>query len=160
MSEEYHKDPTFTDTPNISHAFLRQLDRCNNYAGTEFYSEAVRQLLHLLPVNWRSWVLQNADRYNPATRVLVYRKNCGYRMGRANDPLVENERGDWGYSSESGFDVNRLEDGSVDWDDPRIISPTLRTETKHDDIELFATVMEAAEYAGLIWGKKGHRRRA
>ena len=46
--------------------------------------------------------------------------------------MVRNEDGDWGLSLDTGFTVNRYEDGSIDWNDPRIISPNIKENEEVD----------------------------
>lgn len=145
--------PNYRERLDISQVFLRQRDRTNFAAsiGGDHYASYVRQTMRLLPLKWQRWVMDQADRYEKTEMVLVYKKNCHVRMGKQNDPLVRNDKGDWGLSSKMGFEVDHLEDGSVDWGDQRIVSPTLTERTSIDYEEWDMVISEAAELAGISW---------
>ena len=154
MSErEEFSGPNYKERLDISQVFLRQLDRTNFSAAAKdgSFEEYVRQTRRRLPIQWKQWVRDQADRYEKTEMVLKFRKYCGVRMGKQSDPLVVGQFGKWGLSSEEGFSVNLLEDGSVDWSDPRIVSPTLSEKTTIDYEMLDEIVGEAAEYAGISW---------
>ena len=70
-------------------------------------------------------------------------------MGRRNDPLVSNKKGEWGYSTAKGFTVRRLEDGSVDWSDPNIISPYMEEREKTDYNTMDEILANASELGAL-----------
>lgn len=149
MSEkDEFRDRIFKATPDINQVFLRQIDRVNQSAGTPMYPECVQQLGNLLPTEWRQWVEENEDRYYSEKPTLFFRKNCGVRIGTQQNPVLFDEE----------QPVKRLDDGKIDWGDPNIMSPILKTDPKTSYIDMFATIMDAAELAGLIWPKKGSRR--
>ena len=145
--------PNYREKLDISQVFLRQRDRTNFAAsiGGDHYASYVRQTMRMLPVKWQRWVMDQADRYEKNEMVLVFRKFCRVRMGKQKDPLVRNDMGDWGLSSEKGFDVDLLEDGSVDWSDSRIVSPTLTEKSSIDYEEWDKVISEASELAGISW---------
>ena len=130
----------FREKPDISQVFIRHLDRTNHIAALDFET-SVGITLATLPEHWRNWVYQNAAQYQNTELTLVYLKNCGKRMGRADAPLLEDER----------TPVRRLDDGSIDWSDPNIISPTLQEVTTVDHVKKYEIVMTAAQKAGLTW---------
>lgn len=130
----------FREKPDISQVFIRQLDRIN-HIGAMDYQTAVEQTLSMLPESWREWVYQNHGLYEVSGPTLFYIKNCGKRMGRADAPLLEDDR----------LPVKRLKDDSIDWSDPNIISPYLKDATNTNYVKMFQVVMTAAEYAGLTW---------
>lgn len=91
------------------------------------FPNSVQALEALLPKDLKDD--EYTSEFEKATQeesVLFYRTNCRVRLGRADDPLVVGQYGERGLSSDPGFAVNRLEDGSVDWSDPRIVSPKLQ----------------------------------
>lgn len=140
MSNFIIGETQFKEKPDISQVFIRQLDRTNHIAAMD-YETAVRQTLSILPETWRKWVYDHAEQYQVTEPTLLFHKNCGYRMGRADAPLLDDER----------MPVRRLEDDSIDWSDPNIISPTLQQVTTTDYVKMFEIVMTAAQYAGLTW---------
>ena len=142
MSGEF-SELTFKEKPNISQVFIRQLDRTNQSAalGMDIHQANVYQTLANLPSKWREWVYSNEDRYKISELTLMYKKFAERRIGSKNFPRLKNPK----------ILVNRLEDGSIDWTDPNIVSPLLREYTKIDYQKFNEVVMEAAESAGLTW---------
>ena len=91
------------------------------------FPNAVQALEVLLPKELKDD--EYTSEFEKATQeeaVLFYRTNCRVRLGRVDDPLVVGQYGERGLSSKRGFSVNRLDDGGVDWSDPRIVSPKLK----------------------------------
>lgn len=155
MSENGIGEQSFKEKPDISMVFIRQIDRTNHAAtkGHEGLSQAgVNQILVTLPAASRQWVYEQKDRYEIDRPTLIYKKFSGIRQGSEHDPVVWNEeKTDTGLSSEIGFEVDRDEEGEVDWDDHRIISPTRHDKAHTLQQKFNEVVMEAAEYAGLTW---------
>jgi len=144
MSErEEFSGPNYRERLDISQVFLRQLDRTNfsAAAGDGSFEEYVRQTMRRLPLQWKEWVRAQADRYEKTEMVLKFRKNSGVRMGSQTDPCLRDRT----------IPIERLEDGSVDWSDPNILSPTLAEKTTIDYEMLDEIVGEAAENAGISW---------
>ena len=144
MSErEEFSGPNYREKLDISQVFLRQLDRTNFSAATKdgSFEEYVRQTMRRLPLQWKQWVRDQSDRYEQTDMVLKFRKNSGTRMGSQTDPALRDRT----------KDVLRLEDGSVDWSDPNILSPILVEKTTIDYEMLDEIVGEAAELAGISW---------
>ena len=144
MSErEEFSGPNYRERLDISQVFLRQIDRTNFSAATKdgSFEEYVRQTMRRLPTQWKEWVRVQADRYEKTEMVLKFRKNSGTRMGSQTDPSLRDRT----------KEVLRLEDGSVDWSDPNILSPTLAEKTTIDYEMLDEIVGEAAENAGISW---------
>ena len=144
MSErEEFSGPNYKERLDISQVFLRQRDRTNFSASARdgSFEEYVRQTMRILPVEWVTWVRDQSDRYEKTEMVLKFRKNSGVRMGSQTDPALRDRT----------KDVLRLEDGSVNWSDPNILSPTLVEKTTIDYEKLDEIVGEAAEYAGISW---------
>jgi len=144
MSErEEFSGPNYRERLDISQVFLRQLDRTNfsAAAGDGSFEEYVRQTMRRLPLQWKEWVRAQADRYEKTEMILKFRKNSGTRMGSQTDPCLRDRT----------KEVLRLEDGSVDWSDPNILSPTLVEKTTIDYEMLDEIVGEAAENAGISW---------
>jgi len=135
--------PNYRERLDISQVFLRQLDRTNFSAATRdgSFEEYVRQTMRRLPLQWKQWVRDQSDRYEKTEMVLMFRKNSGTRMGSQTDPCLRDRT----------TPVLRLEDGSVDFNDPNILSPTLVEKTTIDYEMLDEIVGEAAEYAGISW---------
>ena len=144
MSErEEFSGPNYKERLDISQVFLLQLDRTNFSASARdgSFEEYVRQTMRILPVEWVTWVRDQSDRYEKTEMVLKFRKNSGTRMGSQTDPTLRDRT----------KDVLRLEDGSVNWSDPNILSPTLVEITTIDYEKLDEIVGEASEYAGISW---------
>ena len=144
MSErEAFSAPSYRDKLDISQVFLRQIDRTNFSAATpgETYEEYVRQTMRLLPSQWQQWVKDQSDRYEKTEMVLIFRKNSGVRMGSQTHPALRDRT----------KEVLRLEDGTINWSDPNILSPTLQEKTSIDYEILNAVIGEAAELAGISW---------
>jgi len=142
MSGEF-SELTFKEKPDIAQVFIRQLDRTNQSAvmGPEIHQASVYQTLVNLPTKWREWVYAQEDRYKITGPTLIYKKFSGRRIGSRNAPKLKNKK----------ISVKRLEDGSIDWSDPNIISPILKPHTEIDYQKFNEVVMEAAESAGLTW---------
>lgn len=140
---EEFSGPNYRERLDISQVFLRQLDRTNFSAATKdgSFEEYVRQTMRRLPTQWKEWVRIQSDRYERTEMVLVFRKNSGVRMGSQTDPALRDR----------SREVLRLEDGSVDWSDPNILSPTLKEKTTIDYEMLDEIVGEASENAGISW---------
>jgi len=140
---EEFSGPNYRERLDISQVFLRQLDRTNFSSGTQdgAFEEYVRQTMRRLPTQWKEWVRNQSDRYEKTEMVLMFRKNSGVRMGSQTDPCLRDRT----------KEVSRLEDGSVDWSDPNILSPTLQEKTTIDYEMLDEIVGEAAENAGISW---------
>ena len=144
MSErEEFSGPNYKERLDISQVFLRQLDRTNFSASARdgSFEEYVRQTRRRLPIQWKEWVRGQADRYEKTEMVLMFRKPFGVKMGSQTDPTLR----------ERTIPVRRLEDGTVDWSDPNILSPILKEKTTIDYEMLDEIVGEAAEYAGISW---------
>jgi len=142
MSGEFG-EITFKEKPDISQVFIRQLDRTNQSAtmGSEIHRASIYQILANLPAKWREWVYSNEDRFKITGPTLMYKKFSMRRLGSKNAPLLKDNK----------LPVKRLEDGSIDWNDPNIKSPFLKEHTEIDYQKFNEIVMEAAEMAGLTW---------
>ncbi len=143
MSErEEFSGPSYREKLDISQVFLRQLDRTNfSSSGDDAYPGYVRQTMRLLPLQWQQWVRDQADRYTVTEIVLQFRTFSGVRMGTQTSPALRDRT----------KEVVRLEDGSVDWSDPNILSPTLKEKTMIDYERMNQVVCEASELAGISW---------
>jgi len=130
----------FREKLDIAQTFLRQLDRTNHAASYD-YENSVRQKLNQLPQKWRQWVLDQPDIYEEERQVWIYKAPTGVKLGTMERPAL----------IEDNVPVKRLEDGSIDWNDPNIISPRPKMKAFIDYNLLDATIMDAAEYAGLTW---------
>ena len=168
----------FREKLDIAQTFLRQLDRTNQAASYD-YENSVRQKLNQLPLKWRKWVLSQPELYEEERVVWVYKAPTGLRIGTPEAPTLINDRipvrrlegpVDWtdpnikarkntGTKDEPTYElllldeskpVRRLE-GPIDWGDPNIISPKPKLRTFTDYSLLDATIMDAAESAGLTW---------
>ena len=141
-SEEF-SGPNYKERLDISQVFLRQLDRTNFSAasGDGSYQAYIKQTMGLLPLQWRQWVIDQADRYTVTESVLQFKAFSGVRMGSQTAPCLRDRT----------RPVLRLEDDSVDWSDPNILSPTLKEKTRIDYLIMNQVVCEAAELAGLSW---------
>lgn len=142
MSGEF-AEITFKEKPDIAQVFIRQLDRTNQSAiiSPEIHQASVYQTLANLPARWREWVYSQEDRYMATEPTLMYKRFAGRRIGSKNAPKLRDSR----------IPVNRLEDGSIDWSDPNIVSPILKDHPNIDYQKFNEVVMEAAEAAGLTW---------
>lgn len=144
----------------MSAIWLMHMNRVNLASGSEDggYAAYTRQQFRLLPTEMQNWVMDQGDTFTEIRKVLKFKNSgIGTELGYEHDPLVWNDaRTDLGLSSERGFTVKRLKDGSVDWSDPRIHSPTL-IEREEIDYERFnLLILAAAEKAGLSWNIKMH----
>ena len=137
MSE--FEGPNYKEKLDITQVFLRQRDRTNFSAAAldGSYEAYVKQTMRLLPLEWKQWVRDQADRYTVTEPVLVIKRG----MGSQKKPCLRDR----------SKEVLRLEDGSVDWSDENILSPVLEMRTRID-YEIWDDVVgEAAEYAGISW---------
>ena len=131
---------TFREKPDISQVFLRQLDRTNLTASMT-YQDSINQILVLLPSTWRRWVYDQEDLYTETKPTLMFKKFSERRIGSQKSPKLRNKK----------IPVSRLEDGTIDWLDPNIVSPILKPRTEINYLKFNELVMEAAENAGLTW---------
>ncbi len=148
----YEPQSTFKDKLAMDQIVFRQIDRTNLTASYTFESSVI-QKLNNLPIISRQWVDDNSERYTDEKQVLVFKSaGPGVTLGYEDDPMVWNDdHSDMGLSSELGFTVIRTEDGDVDWNDKRIVSPRLVTQEVIDYNAMDKIIMEAYEYAELTW---------
>ena len=141
--EKSFGDATYRDKPDMSYIWLRHLDRTNlasaNAEGN--YDAYVEQQFRLLPSDSQKWVLEMEDEFREEKLKFVYEYDGGIRIGSEYDPLLWDEL----------KPVKRLPDGSVDWDDPNIMSPKRVKETVTDYSKYNLIILMAAEEAGLSW---------
>ena len=140
MSErEEFSGPNYKERLDITQVFLRQRDRTNfsAAAGDGSFDEYVRQTMRSLPIQWKQWVRDQADRYTVTEPVFIIRKG----MGSQKNPCLRDR----------SKEVLRLEDGTIDFSDPNILSPILKEKTTIDYEMMDEVVGEAAEYAGISW---------
>jgi len=153
MSKEDFAGTSFRDKPDMSMIWLKHMDRTNLSAGhnPEAFNAYVRQQLRLLPLQMRQWVLTESDKYLTTEIVPNFKEEMGYKIGEEDYPVVYNSMGDIGSTRDPNFTVKHLEDGSIDWDDPNIISPKME-EIEAIDYEVFnELILQASEMAGLSW---------
>lgn len=149
MSEPgYFKQPVDLDTQryrdkiDIKYIFNIQVLRCLQYAGTEMYPPAVTSLQKLLPMASYQFIDDNIERFKVLTPKLEYENFCGLRIGSRTNPI----------RFDDSQPVKRLEDGSIDWTDPNILSPKLGEDEEAMDYELlFRAILEEADNIGLLW---------
>ena len=144
MSERQEfSGPNYREKLDITQVFLRQRDRTNfsSAARDGSFEEYVRQTMRSLPLQWKQWVRDQADRYEKTEMVLQFRAPYGIQLGNQTNPCLRDR----------SKEVIRLKDGSVDWSDPNILSPTLKEKTTIDYEMMDEIVGEAAEYAGISW---------
>ena len=140
MSDKGFGEASFREKPDISQVFIRQIDRTNQIASMS-HELGVYQIIANLPAGRRQWVYDQEDRYQTTELTLLYRKNCGVRIGTKDNPVLFNEE----------QPVKRLDDEAIDWDDPNIMSPILKEVTTIDYRKMNEIAMEAAQHAGLTW---------
>jgi len=157
---EFNAQTNFKEKIDMSQLWLMHVNRTNLASGDMMgvYDAYVRQQLRLLPLNMQSWVRAQEDSYLQEIPYLFYKQTRrGIKLGYSDNPLVWNKKHkELGLSSEPGFNVNRLEDGSIDWNDKRIYSPTLEIEERLDYEAFNLLIMAAAEKAGLSWNIEVH----
>lgn len=148
------EDSNYRDKPDMPYIWLKHMDRTNLSAGSleGLYDSYVRQQFRLLPMKERNWVMSQRDAFTLRKTRFVYKNTGSNRVGYENNPVIWNkDYTELGMSNEKGFEVNRLEDGEIDWSDPHIYSPRLE-EYEETDYEVFNQyIMNAAESAGLSW---------
>jgi len=132
--------PDYRRKLDINQIILRQMDRANEHGSLD-YETSIIQKMNNLPMASRAWVADNDSRYTKEELTLLYRKYSKVKMGSKTSPVLFNPRNP----------VKRLKDGSVDWDDPNILSPVLKMVKKVDYTKLDAVIMEAYERAGLTF---------
>jgi len=134
---------TFKEKPDMAQVFIRQLDRTNQAAtlNSDPHQASIYQTLSNLPALWREWVYGQEDRYKMTEPTLMYKKFSGRRIGTQTAPMLRDKK----------IPVKRLDDGTIDWTDPNIISPLLQEHTVFDQQRFNEIVMEAAERAKLTW---------
>jgi len=94
----------------------RQIERCLMAASISegIFSSAVMALEVLIPEELKDD--QFREENEAAYSVITYFESeapCGMPLGSKQDPCMKNQ----------SQPVKRLEDGSIDWDDPNILSP-------------------------------------
>lgn len=131
--------------------FMQQVTRCLQTVGSDYFGPNVEGLLRMLPTASYLLLVDQSDEWNYDTQVLVYKKSVGgIKRGFEDDPIVWNSTHTLtGRSREYG--VQRLEDGSIDWSDPNIVSPTLEIQTKRDYDQLFRMILTEAQDCGIWW---------
>ena len=143
MSEDLgFNNTTFKEKPDISMIFLRQLDR-TNMAASRDYESSVIQKLNNLPMTYHKMVEDQADRYTEEKETYIFEAPCGQEIGEIDDPCLKDDK----------VPVKRLNDNSIDWDDPNIWSPKMTLEQYIDYTRLDYVIMEASEIAGLTWNQ-------
>ena len=103
----------------------RQIERCLiSSSDPEFmFPSAVQALEALLPHELKDDQYQNDFEMAETTApVLVFRKMGGTRLGTQKKPCLRDRR----------EEVLLLEDGSIDWSNPNILSPKLKEKTTID----------------------------
>jgi len=138
-TREDFEGPNYKEKLDITQVFLRQRDRTNFSAAAldGSYEAYVKQTMRLLPLQWKQWVRDQADRYTVTESVLVFKRG----MGTQKKPCLRDRT----------KEVLCHEDGSIDWSDENILSPVLEMRTRID-YEIWDDVVgEAAEYAGISW---------
>ena len=131
----------FRERVDIKYLFMLQVNRCLNFAGTDYFSNNVTALWRMLPTTSYVRVEQRGDEWELEEPTLFYRKNSGVRIGTQQKPELYDEE----------KPVKRLEDESIDWEDPNIFSPILKMHKTSDYDHLFRIVLEEAENIGLLW---------
>ena len=137
-------DLPFKEKPDIATIFLRQLDRNNQSAliSPEIHENSTRQTRSGLPTKWREWVKSQDDKYTNYEPRWIFKTYQGHDIGTKETP----------YLIDDAKPLRRLEDGSIDWEDPNIYSPKLDTSPPPIDVSEFNDLVnEAAENAGLTW---------
>ena len=142
MSESGFGNTNFKEKVSIDQVYLRQLDRTNMVASMT-YESAVLQKLNNLPMYWHQWVDDQDDRYMEEKYTYTFEAPCGTPIGAIDGPCLKYP----------GQQVQRYEDGGIDWNDPNILSPKMTLEEYVDYVKLDAVIMEASEYAGLTWNQ-------
>jgi len=142
----------FKEKLDMSQIVFRQIDRGNMIASIDQRTSTFQKKINL-PLAAKEWVMDQADRFEEPLEILVFKSaGPGVTLGYENDPIVWNDdHSDMGLSSEQGFTVNHKEDGEVDWNDKRIVSPYLKKETRINYDEFDEIIMEAYEHNGLTW---------
>jgi len=141
--QEDNDNMQFKEKLNMSLLFMRQIERCNMASpgmDETIYQANVRRLMDSLPSYYRDRVLERDDDYNSTIVSFTPRKFCGHEIGSRNKPKTTGD-----------VPVKRLEDGSVDWTDPNIFSPTRSEYTDTDYEKLHSIILEEAEIGGLTW---------
>lgn len=131
----------------------RQIERClisNSYTDVSF-TGAVEGLESLLPDDMKDEMYnQDLEVAQNEKTTFTYQTYCGQRQGTKEDPKVWNiHHTDLGLSSEEGFSVDRMEDGEVDWGDPRIISPAMSIKDEINWVARFYAVFNQFVRLGI-----------
>ncbi len=137
------EDTQYRDKPDMSYIWLKHLDRVNLMSGDEegTYKAFVRQQFRLLPGHLQNWVLEQKDLFKKSVKKFIYQKTCGTNIGSEADPtLIDDLK-----------PVKRLNDGTIDWNDPNIYSPKPMMVEEIDYENFNALILAAAERAGLSW---------
>jgi len=147
-NEEIPFTTTFKEKIDMSQLWLMHANRTNMASGNVdgLYDPYVSQGFRLLPSNMQTWVLNQEDEYTEKKHVFNYESDGGIRLGSEFDPLLY----------EDLTPVKRLPDGSIDWEDPNIMSPKRELKKIYDYEKFNLFIMLAAEKAGLSWNIKIH----
>lgn len=138
---ENEENNQYKDKVDIETIFMRQIERCLEYAGTQFFAQSVTALQKILPPQSYLRIEDKEDMWRITRKALKYKRNRGVKMGKPDVPLL----------FDSDQPVRRFEDGRIDWSDPNIISPVLIEETIDDYQLLFQIICEEAYNIGLLW---------
>ena len=128
MSREIHGSTRFKNyqKPKVEERFdfaemvRRQIERCLMVSIDEVaFSSAIMALETLIPEELKDeqYREESEESYQNQS-VFLYDAPCGSRIGSETNPCMRDQ----------SKPVLRLEDGSIDWDDPNIMSPQRVTE--------------------------------
>jgi len=152
-------DMQYQDRVDIKVIFNNQVQRCLISIGTEYFPETVEALACLLPMTSYEKVMNRREEWVMNVEEFEYKYGGPVRLGSPEKPLMMKRP-----NSEIRYPIpyKKDEDGNqvIDWDDPHIMSPKLVTKEKEDQMLQLRFILDAAEYAGLLWPKQGHRRKS
>ena len=153
LQENMDIDRQYREKLDIKFLFNSQIQRCLIASGTQFFPATVNALLRMLPIASYELLMDQSDMWNPEINFIIFKKTkSGARLGYRDNPLI------WDTRKAPSFelfleskDPPRTEDGEIDWDNPRIYSPTHEVKVETDYEALFRLILSEAENIGILW---------
>lgn len=141
--------PDYKERLSPETIFFLQLQKCLTLQSIDDtspqFQSSVNGLLSVSPKNIREKIYGREGEYNYETVQYVPKLNCGIPMGSETNPKTKKDK----YNKL--LPIPKLENGSIDWDSPIIISPKREIVTGVDFNNLLLIICEEAENFGMTW---------
>jgi hypothetical protein len=148
-------DLAYKDKLDASNLFFRQVERCLQAAGTEYFGNTVMALAGLLPAASYLNVMSRQEEWTPEKITPKFLFNCGQRVGSLEKPKMRKIPGTYGDEYPVPYVKNVNGEQEIDWGSPTILSPIMVTEIVPDYSVMFRCVIEEAEAIKILWTEGG-----